>query len=742
MANLRTNNLSGEQGQNAIRGSVFFKGNVSSSGDIPTDYLSVADHDDLDMGTGDFTFECWLLATKYTGLNDPSFMGFCSSQDWTAGGMLIQVANTGVLRIAVPLSGGGYLSELGSTNIYNVKGHDWVHIAVVKTSGTIKGYVNGVEEISASYNVGVDFAHGGTCTIGENGINQYLGDYAFRGYISNLRITKGLARYTSTFTPPAFELTADADTVLLCCQDSDNPTREETGKTITGFGNLQEFDDTELVTNSGFTNDISGWTISGIQWTHSNGALMHFGNGSTQRNAYQDVTTVIGKKYVARVLASSAEANTAYWQVGPTDGTVTINYVADNNNSAQLPYHYYFIATSTTTRIRFYSYDSSNSSNVRSYWYLASIKLAEQPKAPKVIPPYGVDAGNTFGGSIQQSSEGYMYFPTGRTVERGRGRGLFHGGYVGPSPGNSYNAQLAAVDIQSTGTFQIFGDLTQARYTTTTVGSSTRSIFAGGGVASPAPFSSVTTLDFVEIATTGNATLFGNLTNTGYQKSAVSSSTRGIVTGGRPYTPNAGSVVNTLDLVIIASLGEVSDFGDINGPAGEGGRFTMPNTAMSPTRGLFAGGKHNSPSDYVNTIELITMATTGNTTDFGDLIVKGGRSSGNCSSNTRGVFSLSNYPSSDNITIEFVTIASTGNAKDFGDHATATTTKGALSDTIRGLFYGGFNSSISGTYQNNVDQITIATTGNAVDWGDIQLSTGTGRGAYASGISDSHGGLS
>ena len=43
---------------------------------------------------------------------------------------------------------------------------------------------------------------------------------------------------------------------------------------------------------------------------------------------------------------------------------------------------------------------------------------------PKVIPPYGVDAGNTFGGPIRQSSQGYMCFPTGRTEERGRGRGV------------------------------------------------------------------------------------------------------------------------------------------------------------------------------------------------------------------------------------------------------------------------------------------------------------------------------
>ena len=346
--------------------------------------------------------------------------------------------------------------------------------------------------------------------------------------------------------------------------------------------------------------------------------------------------------------------------------------------------------------------------------------------------------GPVFEGDIEFTSQNFLTLPKGDTTQRGRGRGVFHGGYVGPSPGNSYNAQLAAVNIQSTGSFTIFGDLTQARYTTTTVGSSTRSIFAGGAIATPSPFSSVNTMDFITIATSSNATDFGDTTSTGFAKSAVSSGTRGVITGGRPYTPSAGTVLNTLDLVTIATVGDATDFGDLTA----GGRFTMPNTAMSPTRGLFAGGKHNSPSDYVNTIELITMATTGNTTDFGDLIVKGGRSSGNCSSNTRGVFSLSNYPSSDNITIEFVTIASTGDAIDFGDHVSAVTTKGVLSDTIRGLFYGGFSPAVSGTYVNSVDQITIATTGNAVDWGDIQLSTGTGRGAYASGNSDSHGGLS
>ena len=42
------------------------------------------------------------------------------------------------------------------------------HIAVVKTSNTIKAFINGVQEISATHSVGVDFAHGGYATVGEN----------------------------------------------------------------------------------------------------------------------------------------------------------------------------------------------------------------------------------------------------------------------------------------------------------------------------------------------------------------------------------------------------------------------------------------------------------------------------------------------------------------------------------------------------------------------------------------------
>ena len=82
-----------------------------------------------------------------------------------------------------------------------------------------------------------------------------------------------------------------------------------------------------------------------------------------------------------------------------------------------------------------------------------SVKAINPGTPPKNIPPYGVDAGNTFGGPIQQSSQGYMYFPTGRTDERGRGRAVVWLGADSPN----YTKQIDFFDIQSTGTTTKFG---------------------------------------------------------------------------------------------------------------------------------------------------------------------------------------------------------------------------------------------------------------------------------------------
>ena len=105
-----------------------------------------------------------------------------------------------------------------------------------------------------------------------------------------------------------------------------------------------------------------------------------------------------------------------------------------------------------------------------------------------------------------------------------------------------------------------------------------------------------------------------------------------------------------------------------------------------------------------------------------------------CSSSdsTRGLFAGGYNPSNNNI--DYITMASTGNATDFGDLTVARRSGMVTGNSINAIFVGGYIPGVN----NTIDKVTIQTTGNAVDWGD---QTGT---AYHEGAcsSDSHGGIS
>lgn len=143
-------------------------------------------------------------------------------------------------------------------------------------------------------------------------------------------------------------------------------------------------------------------------------------------------------------------------------------------------------------------------------------------------------------------------------------------------------------------------------------------------------------------------------------------------------------------------------------------------------RGLFGGG---STGTSINVIQYITITTTGNAVDFGDLTeVKNALAS--CASSTRGVFGGGN-PSNSNV-IDYVTISTIGNATDFGDLTVGRNSLAGSSNSTRGLFYGG----VGATFSNVIDYITIASTGNATDFGDLLSATD-----LLAACSNSHGGL-
>ena len=104
--------------------------------------------------------------------------------------------------------------------------------------------------------------------------------------------------------------------------------------------------------------------------------------------------------------------------------------------------------------------------------------------------------------------------------------------------------------------------------------------------------------------------------------------------------------------------------------------FVYPKSYDNGERGVFAGGV--SSGGQSNVIDYITIASTGNATDFGDIVTARSSIAGGVDSDTRGVFGGGGNGSLSNV-IEYITIATTGNTTDFGDLTVARATLGGVS---------------------------------------------------------------
>ena len=142
----------------------------------------------------------------------------------------------------------------------------------------------------------------------------------------------------------------------------------------------------------------------------------------------------------------------------------------------------------------------------------------------------------------------------------------------------------------------------------------------------------------------------------------------------------------------------------------------------SETRGIVAAGWARPNSADIREIDYVTIAVAANSIDFGDLITPTNYG-GACASTTRGLL-IGGYsvPSPQVYTnrIEFITIATLGDATDFGDYNSSYSSQvSAASNATRGLIWGGGGDDVNRT--NVIDFVTIASTGNATDFGDMTL---------------------
>ena len=205
-------------------------------------------------------------------------------------------------------------------------------------------------------------------------------------------------------------------------------------------------------------------------------------------------------------------------------------------------------------------------------------------------------------------------------------------GYNGtPSAGPS--ARIDYINIQSQGNSIRFGNLTTNRYTLGAGANSVRCLFTGGYQEGHSPDTDVNVIEFVTIATEGNATDFGDRLQVGRLPACASNDTRCVMASAKTGAGNQ----DTIDFVQFATTGNATNFGDLTSA-----RTSMCMSCNSTTRGIFSGGYQPSPSTIrVNNMEFITFATAGNTQDFGDLTDDSQSTyGGTASSSTRGLIGL------------------------------------------------------------------------------------------------------
>jgi hypothetical protein len=177
-------------------GSAYFPG---------SSYLTAPSSTNFAFGTGDFTVEAWVNFSSTAGAITPicqsDAVGSSIGDKWWFG------YSAGALYFACH-SGGTPFASIPFTPTLNT----WYNVAVTRSSGTMRLFINGVSGTVTNGNGGLS-----GYTLGQNGmsVGAMSSPYYLSGYLSDVRLVKGTALYTATYSVPTTPLTAVSGTSLL-----------------------------------------------------------------------------------------------------------------------------------------------------------------------------------------------------------------------------------------------------------------------------------------------------------------------------------------------------------------------------------------------------------------------------------------------------------------------------------------------------------------------------------------------
>ena len=556
MGILRTDRVAGLGGANAIKGSVFFPHDGSAT--TTSGALQIQNANDaLTFGTGDWTIEFWFYANRL-GTAQHLYDGRGTGAGSNAA-VLIQISDANKIRFF-------------STSAYRITGsttitvNEWHHVALTRTGSTHTLYVNGSSDGTYSAD-SVDYLGptNGFSAIGSD--DNGSGAYGLNGFISNLRIAKELI-YSAAFTVPTTALTPTSNTTLLCCQSPGNVEASFGGLNVNAFAantNSKGPVASRFTPNSpvGFstTTDVGtqfGSTFDGVTTFDSQAYMVPPGGNTRERNRGRGIiaggctpltssidffniqsqgnSIKFGSLQSGAIFGNQMCASSTRGISGGGAQPTTRNYldfitIASESDSTDF-------GDLTVARRDI----GALSNQTRGIWAGGSDPSKKDEIDFVTIATLGdaTDFGNL--GGDNRSGVACSASPT---------RGVMGGGLVSPAEVNS----IEFITISTTGNASDFGDLTRTDSSLSAVSSNTRAVFANGGV---------NTIDFITIASTGNATDFGDTTLARAQcSSTMSNSLRGVFAGGYLPSPTS-SDTNVVDFIEIATTGNAQDFGDIS----------------------------------------------------------------------------------------------------------------------------------------------------------------------------------
>ena len=345
-----TNNFTITRNGNTTQGSFSpYGSNWSNYFDGSGDYLTASSNAAFGVGTGDFTIEAWIFPTGA----------------WTSGGFncLLQIDGTGIYfgqnnaGFGLRQSGTSNIISYGTSPTLNT----WTHVAIVRSGTTVTMYYNGTSVATATSSA--NFSSGGAWVGADAGPSSY-----YAGYISNLRLLKGTALYTSNFTPSTTPLTAITNTSLLTCAYNRFRDGSTNNFTITRNGDVKVTNFAPFAPSSAYSTTTNGGSAyfdgSGDYLLAPNNTALDVwdsgsGNFTVEAWIYPTVSMPNNCSIVGKAELNGSPGWTAGWAFQSYSNRLNVNTAGDtrlfNSNTTDIPVgawsHVVLVKSSSTVSI-------------------------------------------------------------------------------------------------------------------------------------------------------------------------------------------------------------------------------------------------------------------------------------------------------------------------------------------------------------------------------------------------------